>query len=161
MIKHVSTHFLRVILVLIALATLAFCFFALPAIWKSGARVFPTVRYSVYLISIDLYLTVIPFFVALWQAGKLLRYIDQNNAFSQASVKALRTIKRCAIAITVLYVGAVPLLFPIADSDDAPGLLMVGAVIACAPFVMAVFVAMLERLLQSAIQITSENALTV
>ncbi|MBP6945017.1 DUF2975 domain-containing protein [Patescibacteria group bacterium] len=161
MTKHVSTHFLRAILFLITLGTLAFCVFALPAIWKSGARVFPTVRYSVYLISIDLYLTVIPFFVALWQAGKLLRYIDQNNAFSQASVKALRTIKQCAIAITVLYVGAVPLLFPIADSDDAPGLLIIGAVIACAPLVMAVFAAVLEQLLQSAIAITSENELTV
>ncbi len=161
MVKQVSTHFLRAILFLIALGTLAFGIFALPTIWKSGARVFPTVRYAVFSIIIDLYVTVVPFFVALWQTSKLLRYIDQNNAFSDLSIKALRTIKYCAILITVLYMGAVPMLFPIADSDDAPGLLIIGAVIACAPLVMAVFVAVLERLLQSAIQIKSENELTV
>src|SRR6267378_6714922 len=45
------------------------------------------------------YIGSIPFFVALYQAFKVLGYVRQNKTFSQATVKALRTIKYCAIAI--------------------------------------------------------------
>src|SRR4051812_33688333 len=44
------------------------------------------------------YIASIPFFVALYQAFKLLGYAGQNKAFSQEAVKAVRTIKYCAIA---------------------------------------------------------------
>jgi len=45
------------------------------------------------------YLASTPFFPALYQAFKVLGYIGQNKAFSQATAKALRTIKRCALTI--------------------------------------------------------------
>ena len=41
----------------------------------------------------------IPFFIALYQAFKVLGYAGQNKVFSPEAVKALRTIKYCAIAI--------------------------------------------------------------
>src|SRR3989344_5409999 len=52
------------------------------------------------------YIASIPFFVALYQAFKLLGYIGQNKVFSLSSVKALRTIKYCAIIQSVLIVMA-------------------------------------------------------
>ena len=63
--------------------------------------------------------------------------------------------------MTLLYLGCVPFLIPIAEADDAPGLVLIGAVLACSPLVIAVFAAVLERLLQNAIDIKSENDLTV
>lgn len=102
-----------------------------------------------------------PFFIALWQALKLLSLIDKNTAFSDAAVNVLKNIKRCAIIIAVLYVGGVPLLYPIADAEDAPGLIIIGMIIACAPVTLAVFAAVLQKLLESAINIKSENDLTV
>ncbi|MBI3297914.1 MAG: DUF2975 domain-containing protein [Elusimicrobia bacterium] len=45
------------------------------------------------------YFGSIPFFVALYQTSKVLGYIGQDKAFSQATVKALRTIKICAFGI--------------------------------------------------------------
>ena len=45
------------------------------------------------------YLASIPFFLALYQAFKVLGYIGKNRAFSQATVKALQTIKFCALTI--------------------------------------------------------------
>ena len=39
------------------------------------------------------YIASIPFFVALYQAFKVLGYAGQNKVFSQAAVKAMRTIK--------------------------------------------------------------------
>lgn len=159
--KYGSTHFLRFVLILIALGALAVCVFGLPAMWQGGAAEFPMARHSVALIVLGLYATAVPFLVALWQAFKLLGYIDQNKAFSDLSVKALRAIKRCAIAIAVLFLGGVPLLYPIADADDAPGLLVFGFVIACAPVVVAVFASVLHKLFVNGIQLKSENDLTV
>lgn len=159
--KKVSTHFLRAAICFIGLVVVAFCVFALPSMWHGASAEFPYASTSVFLIMVGLYLTAIPFFIALWQTFKLLGYIDQNTAFSELSVTALKNIKYCALAITALYMAFVPLLFPIADADDAPGLILIGAAISCAPLVVAVFAAVLQRLLQNAIELKSENELTV
>lgn len=159
--KRVSTHVLRAALFVIGVGVLALCIFALPAMWKGGSAEFPMASTAVFLIMLVLYATAIPFSIALWQAFKLLGYIDHNTAFSQASVNALKNIKYCAIVFAVLYAACVPLLFPIADADDAPGLLLIGAAIAGAPIAVAVFVAVLQRLFQNAIEIKTENDLTI
>ncbi len=160
-LKRGSTHFLRLVILLIGLGVLALCIFALPAMWKGGSAEFPMARHAIFLIVLGLYVTAIPFFIALWHVLKLLRLIDQGTAFSELSVKALKTIKYCVMVIAALYVAGVPLLYPIADADDAPGLLIFGMIIACAPITVAVFAAVLQKLLQSAIELKSENDLTV
>jgi len=160
-IKKSSTHFLRFVIFVMGAGALALAIFGLPALWQGGSEEFPQASRALLLIIVGLYLTMIPFFVALWQTLKLLRYIDENTAFSDLSVKALRNIKYCGIIIAVLYLGGGPLLLPIAEADDAPGLVVIGAAIAGAPIVIAVFAAVLERLLRSAIAIKSENDLTV
>ena len=152
---------MRFVILFIGLGVLAFSIFALPAMWKGGSEEFPAASRAIFLIMIGLYATAVPFFIALWQTLKLLSYIDQNKAFSELSVSALRNIKYCAIIITILYIGGVPLLIPIAEADDAPGLVLMGMVVACAPIVVAVFATVLQRLLQNAIDIKSENELTV
>ena len=101
-----------------------------------------------------------PFYFALYQAFKLLRYIDKNTAFSELSVKALKNIKYCAITISGLYVLGLPLFHFIAKKVDPPIVLM-GLIIIFASLVIAVFAAVLQRLLQEAINIKSENDLTV
>jgi hypothetical protein len=159
--KRKSTNFLRFVIFLIGMGVLALCVFALPSMWKGGSKEFPMASQAVFLIMIGLYATTIPFFIALWQTLKLLRYIDQNKAFSDLSIRALRNIKYCATTIGALYIGGVPLLLPIAEADDAPGLMVIGAAIACTPIVVAVFAAILQKLLQNAIDIKSENDLTV
>ncbi len=147
--KRGSTHFLRFVLSVLGLGVLALCIFGLPAMWKGGSEEFPMASRAIFLIMIGAYATAVPFFVAVWQAFRLLSYIDQNKAFSDVSVKALKNIKYCAIVIAVLYMGGVPLLFPIADADDAPGLIVIGAAFAGAPVVVAVFAAVLQRQLSS------------
>ncbi|MEN9557803.1 MAG: hypothetical protein RL141_172 [Candidatus Parcubacteria bacterium] len=159
--KRISTNFLRAVIVFIGLGALAFCIFALPSAWRGGSAEFPMATNAILLIAIALYLSVVPFFIALWQSMNLLSYIDQNTAFSELSVTALRNIKYCAIAITVLGLACVPLLFPIADADDAPGLVLIGGILACSPLVIAVFAAVLQTLLQNAIDLKAENDLTV
>src|SRR5690606_30458079 len=116
--KKASTYFLRFAIFVIGLMVLALCVFALPAAWPGAVAEFPYAVLSIRLIIIGLYLATVPFYVALWQALKLLRLIDENKAFAEVSVAALRTIKRCATLITGIFVVFVPLLFPIAEVDD-------------------------------------------
>lgn len=54
-----------------------------------------------------------------------------------------------------------PLIYEMAQEADAPGLIVLGLVMTCAPIVIAVFAAVLQKLLKNAIEIKSENDLTV
>lgn len=54
-----------------------------------------------------------------------------------------------------------PLFYIFAEVDDAPGVIFVGLVVPFTSMVIAVFAAVLQKLLQEAINIKSENDLTV
>lgn len=150
-----STIFLRAAVLAIGAAVLALCIFALPA----GIMDEEAGGYRAILLG--LYVPAIPFFVALHQTLKLLHYIDKNKAFSELSVSALEIIKYCAITISVLFAAGMPYVFEVADKDDAPGVVAIGLVIIGASLSIAVFAAVLRRLLRNAIDIKSENDLTV
>ncbi|WP_158738023.1 DUF2975 domain-containing protein [Alteribacillus sp. YIM 98480] len=159
--KRGSTLFLKIAVILIGIPVLALCIFLVPEIANFAAELYPAIAYIDDLVLIDLYATAIPFYVALYQAFKLLSHIDKNKAFSELSVRALKNIKYCAIIISILYVAGMPLFYLIAELDDAPGIIVIGLVIIFASTVIAVFAAVLQRLLQEAINIKSENDLTV
>ncbi len=144
---------------LIGTPVLSLGIFGLP--WLANNPVNPDYAHILYPIVIGLYVSVIPFFVALYQAFKLLSYIDKNQAFSELSVNALKNIKFCAMTISGLFVVILPFVYLVAELDDAPGLIIIGMVPIFASMVIAVFAAVLQRLLQEAIDIKSENELTV
>ena len=149
--KQGSTILLKLAVIIIGILVLALCIFWLPGF----------ANYLNYCIIIGVYATALSFFFALYQALKILSYIDKSEAFSELSVNALKYIKYCAITISVIYGVLVPFLFPIADLDDAPGLVGIPIIIIFASSVIAVFAAVLQRLLQDAIDIKSDNDLTV
>lgn len=159
--KRGTTLFLKMAVILIGLPILAICIFFVPGMANFAAELYPDHRYLKYLVYIDMYAAAIPFYVALYQAFKLLNYIDENSAFSDRSVTALKNIKHCGFVISLLYVAGLPLFYLIAEKDDAPGLIVIGMVIVFAAMVISVFAAVLQRLLQEAIRIKSENDLTV
>jgi len=75
-------------------------------------------------------------------------------------VKALRTIKYCAIAIIGFV--AVSIIFIIfADKDDRPAGVFMRILITFVSIVIATSAAVFERILQNAVDIKSENDLTV
>ncbi|MBP1991200.1 DUF2975 domain-containing protein [Paenibacillus eucommiae] len=156
-----ETLFLKVAVIFMGIPVLALCIFLVPEIANFAAELYPDHTYLKYLVYIELYATAIPFYFALYQAFKLLSYIDKNKAFSELSVHVLKNIKFCAIIISSLYVAGLPLFYLIAEKDDAPGLILIGMVMIFASMVIAVFAAVLQKLLKNAIEIKSENDLTV
>jgi len=137
--KRGTTLFLKIAVILIGIPVLALCIFLLPQIASEASEA--TGRgwdfaYVVYAILIVMYISVIPFYFALYQTFKLLSYIDKNQAFSELSVSALKKIKNCAVIISGLYLVALPFVFIMAEIDDAPGLVIVGMIPIFASMVM-------------------------
>ncbi|GGE51660.1 putative membrane protein YoaS [Pullulanibacillus camelliae] len=159
--NRVSTLFLKIAVLFIGMPILALCIFVVPHIASYAGGLYPTVSYMNILVFIVLYGAAIPFYMALFQAFKLLSFIDKNKAFSDLSVRALKHIKICATIICIWYIAALPLFYGFADKDDAPGVIIIGLIIIFASMVIAVFAAVLQKLLKEAIDIKSENDLTV
>ncbi|GKU82710.1 DUF2975 domain-containing protein [Niallia sp. NCCP-28] len=159
--KRVSTLFLKIAVIFIGIPILVLCIFLVPEIAGFAAELYPDMDYIKYFVFIVFYAAAIPFYVALYQAFKLLHYIDKNKAFSELSVKSLSNIKQCAITISSLFVLGMPLFYLLAEADDAPGIILIGLVLIFASMVIAVFAAVLQSLLKNAIDIKSENDLTV
>src|ERR1700746_1239013 len=90
--------FLRAVVVLVAVGAAALMLWE-PRIEGRNAH---ATNFEIYFKDPFLayaYIASIPFFVALYQAFKLLGYIGRNEVFSLRSVKALRTIKKCGVMI--------------------------------------------------------------
>ena len=157
--KRGSTIFLQIVIVLIGIAALALM------LWEphvEGRNAHSTL-FEIYFKDPFLayaYIASIPFFIALYQAFKVLEYVRQDQTFSQATVKALRTIKYCAIAI-IGFVAVSVIFMMFADKDDRPAGLFMRILIAFPSIVIATAAAMFERILQNAVDIKSENDLTV
>lgn len=159
--ERITTLFLKIAVILLGIPVFALCIFLVPEIADLAAKSLPEFALIKYLVYFVFNLSAIPYYFALYQAFKLLRFIDKNNAFSYLSVKALKKIKYCAIIISILHLLVWPLFYLFAEVDDAPGVIFVGLVVPFASMVIAVFAAVLQKLLQEAINIKSENDLTV
>lgn len=162
--KKGSTLFLKVAVILIGLPVLALCMFLLPQIASEAneaAARGSDLAFAVYAILMVLYVSAVPFYFALFQSFNLLTYIDKNQAFSDLSVIALKKIKNSAIIISGMFVVALPFVYVLAEVDDAPGLILIGMGMIFAPSVVAVFAAVLQRLLREAIDYKEENDLIV
>jgi len=109
------------------------------------------------------YIGSVPFFVALFQAFKLLGYIGQNKVFSQAAVNTLKTIKYCAFitAGAIVAAGAYLRIAALSGNDDPAGAVMLGIIATFAAIVIGTAAAVFEKTLQSVVDIKSENDLTV
>ena len=159
--NRVSTYFLRAVVLLMGLVAALLLYLILPELNAGWDQASPEIAGWRYPFTIALLATTVPFCIALFQTWKLLGYVDNNKPFSKKSVNALRNIKYCGIAFSIFYIFCLPVVYFVADNADAPGIMVIGLVMSFAPLVIAVFAAVLERLLQSAIAIKSENDLTV
>ncbi|WP_404457236.1 DUF2975 domain-containing protein [Oceanobacillus kapialis] len=157
--KRGTTFFLKIAVVLIGVIVLALSIFWLPYQANLLANMYPEFSYLQYPLLLGLLVTTIPFFFALYQALKLLRNIDYEKAFSTMTIQSLKQIKYSALTISVMYmVGFITLLYLNAAN---PGILLMGLVIIFCSGVIAVFAALLQKLLNKALEIKSENELTV
>lgn len=157
--KRGKILFLQIAVYVIGAVVVSLCIFALPPLASYAAEKNPEYAYLQYPVLIGLYVTAIPFFIALYQALKLISYITQNKPFSVPAVKALGLIKYSAMTIGVLYVAGMIVL----GTQNAlhPGIAIIGLVIFFASMVIMVFSDVLQELLKNVLKIKTENDLTI
>ena len=159
--KRASTIFLQIVIALIGIGVFTFL------LWEpqlEGRNVNAT-QVQIYFhdpFLAYIYLAFIPFFVALYQAIKMLGYARRDEIFSPHAVRALQIIKYCACLVAIFIVGAEVYIFIfVRGTDDVAGGVMMGAFIIFVSAVIATAAAVFERVLQKAVDIKSENDLTV
>ncbi len=160
--KRSSTIFLQIVIVLVGVAALALL------LWEPQIEGVNKNRTNFEIYFQDPFLALvyvgsIPFFMALYQAIRALGYVGRNQAFSPEVVRALWFIKYCALAVIGFVV--LELLFILLSGnldDENPGAPIFLALLIILPsIVITTVAAMLERLLQNAVELKSEHDLTV
>ena len=158
--KRISIIFLQAVIVLIGIVALAIL------LWfpLTEGRAANLDLFSIYFDPFILYgyAASIAFFVALYKAFRLLGYIGQNKVFSSNSVRTLKSIKYCAIVLSILIVMAGLYIRIFHNKDDDPaGFLAVCIVTTFVSIVVATAVAVFEKILQNAVDMKTENDLTI
>ena len=159
--KRGSTIFLQIVILLLGIGVFAFL------LWEpqlEGRNINAT-QFEIYFkdpFLAYIYLAFVPFFVGLYQGFKLLGYAGRNEIFSERSVRALRIIKYCTIITAIFILGAEAYIFIfIRGTDDIAGGVMMGVFVILMCAVIGTAAAVFERILQNAVDIKSENDLTV
>lgn len=155
-----SVVFLQLVILLIGLITITFLIWA-PLIEGRATNL------NLFRIYTDPFILLaytgsITFFIALYQAFKLLSYIGQNKVFSFSAVQTLKIIKYCAIILGgfIFFSGLYIRIFHNKE-DDPAGFVAICIVTTFSSFVVATAAAIFEKLLQNAVDIKTENDLTV
>lgn len=151
--------FLKGSLLAIGIVVLFACLLVLPWLAQSAALHNPEYAYLRIPVLMGIYITTIPFVLALYQAYRLLHDIDNDNAFSNYASTSLVTIRKCSFMIMILYVIGM-LVLAILQALH-PGIAIIGLVIIFTTLVIAVFADVLHDLLLRALEIKIENDLTV
>ena len=154
-----STLFLKLVLLLIAIGALA----GMIRFPQTEGRAANLDLISIYADPLIIYgyIASIAFFVGLYQAFKLLNYIDANKAFSPGAVNALKNIKFASLSLIGFIALAVLYLRFFAHGDDPAGPTALGILVSFALAVIATAAAVFQRLLQNAVDMKSEIDLTV
>jgi len=157
-VKQGSTTFLKVIIFLIGIAMIALCIFWLPELAIREPKEHPGV-YSLYPLLVYAYGCCIAFSIALYQAFKLLTYIEKNNAFSELSLKSLTVIKKCGLTTIFFIVLEIVTLKVISKvtGDDPAGPISLSLMGILVISIITAIVDVLQKLLKSSLDTKTEN----
>jgi len=157
--KRSSTIFLQVVVILVGIGAIAILLWE-PHIEGRNANATTFEIYFKDPFLAYVYFSSIPMFVALCKAFRVLGYARQDLVFTETTVKALRTIKYCAMSIIGFVAIAVVIIMSDKTEDGAGGV-FIGFLITFISVVIATAAAVFERAVQKAVDIKSENDLTV
>lgn len=158
--KKISVRFLQAVILFVGMGALALL------IWlpQAEGRAANLDLLGIYLdpFILYVYLASVAFFLALFKAFKLLGYIALNQIFSLRSMKALKSIKYCALVLSAMIVmaGVYIRIFHHPD-DDPAGFLAMCMITTFVSVVIATAAAIFEKILQNAVDMKSENELTI
>lgn len=157
-----TTLFLRAATLGAAIVIVLLSAWASSDIYRRWAEDSPELAFWTYPLIVVISGSAATFSVAVYQIWRLLGLVDRNKAFTNASVKIMKNTKYCGFIISALFATLMPLVFRAAETEDAPGMVLIfGGIFVGIPFVIAVFAGVAQQLFRNAIDIQNENELTV
>lgn len=113
------------------------------------------------LLGIAVFGTVIFGTQIMYFLHQILHLIVNYQSFSQASVTLIRKVRRNIGFVSISFLFSMPFFVTIANSDDAPGVILLGFAIICVPFAIYIFSQIIEELFESALNLQTDHDLTV
>lgn len=157
--KQGSTLFLKAVICLIAVATV------IALLWfpQTEGRAKDLDLIKIYLdpLIIYMYIASTPFFVGLYQAFKLLNLIESNKAFTQSAVDTLKNMKLASLSLIGFILFALLYIRLFVRGEDPAGPTMLGISATMAFCVIGTAAGIFQKLFQNAVDLKSENDLTV
>lgn len=151
------TNFLKLSLCIIVVAVLFFSFMFTMILINEKNRIFTELAIAYG----SLYLTAVIALCITCCLFKIVSLIEKENAFSYASLHQVQIIFCLTVLEFFILLGLLPLACYVAIYDETPGFIFIIAGICLIPFILATFIAVIEKLLENAIKLQSENKLTI
>ncbi len=108
------------------------------------------------------YLSSFFYFKGLYQGFILLSQISNDNLFSAGSVRIVNKIKYCSFLLGILIIiGAIYIRFFNHPEDDPAGFLALSMIMTLIFTAIGTAAFLFERTIQKAVEIKSENELTI
>lgn len=157
--KKLALPLFQIGVLLITLIVILVCFFWLPPIAADFAIKTPNWSFLRYPMLISIYTTIMPFLLGIYEALKLTRIIQINEAFTEKAVQSLKIIKNCALIISFMYFVGLFILFNIIELSAEIAIIIL--IIVLAALLIGLICGILQELLSTALKIKEENDLTV
>lgn len=146
--RNLLSALLYCVTVLFGLAGFALCIFVLPWFPKIITDVYPMLSFLRCFVTVGVYAAAIVYFIALYRFMGFIKLCANNDAYSSKSLSTLSCICKCSVIFGILYLfSAMPVVFVVADSEDAPGLILIGLSLDAIPLGIAAFSSLLKGLI--------------
>ncbi|WP_411676803.1 DUF2975 domain-containing protein [Caproicibacter sp.] len=153
------SKWLKGIILFAALLGAALCFLIAPELGKEAVQANPELSYLLFPCMAFLWVTAIPFYLALWKSWQICREIAKDNSFCRKNGKRLRMIGGLALSESLLYFAAAVILLTMKLLH--PGILLLILFITFTGTSAAIVCAALSHLVEKACDLKQENDLTV
>ncbi len=152
-----GTLFLKLSLLILGAPILLLCIWILPNLIIQTSTDPSKWLYRIGILA--MYTSAIPYFYTLFQAQKLLKAIDSEQAFSVPSIRSLSNIKISATSISVIYLCTLPISYLLLSQSEL--ILVLNFAFVFMPLLVGVFAAVLQKLLAQAFALKEENEYTI
>lgn len=150
---------LKMFLIITSVMLAVVAFFIVPSLGQELVERFPEFNRIYYPALVFIWITMIPFYGALFEGLKIAVEISKDNSFSERNIKSLNKIRLFSLLECILYAVAMIFLFAFKLLHLAV-LIVILAIIFMASCI-SVVTAVLAHLVQKAYDIKNENDLTI
>jgi len=153
------SKWLKGIIIFSAFLGIAFCGFIIPELGKEAVMMNPELAWLFWPCLIFIWITAVPFYLALWKAWLICREIARDNSFCEENARRLREIGGLALSESVLYCAAAVALMIM--NLLHPGILLLILFFIFVGIAVAVVSGTLSYLVKKSCDLKQENDLTI